>query len=167
MGLQGWVFALVSGQRAGVLAAGGVMAEFWRQCANGVGNAGGGATAFWTVGPLRGGGWLESVTVLATTSATDSITLGMVLSASAEATLANFQAGTSLIQRSTVALAGGPPLWTIAITASGVTPIRLPMHVRLGTGSQYIICRTARGLAGNSWIMIVAEAVGGGAAGRV
>lgn len=112
----------------------------WRHAANAfMVNTGVGAD-YMIMGPLRGGGVLVEVGLIADVSATGWMMYAMALTGSPSPTIGNLRGGTSLLQRSNMpSLVFGVPVLRAQLSTSQHWWMSLPMSVRLDSGGQYII----------------------------
>lgn len=98
-----------------------------------------GATTFGVLGPLPTPSILVEVKLILSANVTTLFEIGMVLSGTDSATLPNFNAGSSLIDRGAVISGLRPPQWIMENFDSIPMTVLLPVHILLTSGPQYVI----------------------------
>lgn len=133
----------------------------WRHAVNAYMLVTGTGQDYMILGPLRGGGELVEVGLLADCGASLTCRYALGITGSPAPTIGNLRGSTSLIHRSNdTSGVFGVPTMTMTPTSSQNLVIVLPMSVRLDTGGQFIIVgvqvQTAdKGLNTLAWALAV------------
>jgi hypothetical protein len=112
----------------------------WRQCATGVlWSPLPAGERFLAVGPLRGGGFLAEVRLIAQGAGLVRVPWGVVLSGGGGDDASAFECGESLIQRSTWGQFHGQPAGYTVWAGVYATSVVLPVWRRVDSGSRYVV----------------------------
>jgi len=112
----------------------------WRHAVNGYMEVTGTGQDYLIIGPLRGGGQLVEVGLIADCGVSLTCRYALGITGSPAATIGNLRGATSLIHRSNDASGVfGVPTMTMTPTSAQHLTIVLPFSVRLDTGGQFII----------------------------
>lgn len=136
------------------------MIETWRQVVNSMALKSSEGAAYYLIGPLRGGGYLKSLTLVATSSSTDGVGYGFALTGSSQANAGSYASGAALIQRSTEANINGKPAIVQWHALSSPIQFTMPLWVSVGVGSMYVVGLLNREAAGTSRVFVAIEVVG-------
>lgn len=120
----------------------------------------GAGTTYFLLGPMRGGGFLKSLTLVATSSTNDTVSYGFALTGSSQANAGSYASGSALIQRSTEANVNGKPAIRLWHGIASHIQSSFPLWVASGTGSMYVVGMMGRGLGGSSRCFVAIDVVG-------